>query len=223
MLSLGAKIPLYFWRKQKPAVEQAALERESARERLRASNSMPRARSIATGSLEDAGARDDLYREALLPQARATFESAIASYRTGRVDFQTVLSASVEQLSMNEEYYRAIIDREIAIAHIEQMIGKIYERIAQKSVEAHRGRCCDHARGVTSHSPQDEAKLAAILIPPARQPVIGLTFATVKQQDLVDTIRATGTVEPTSNPRLMCRRVFPDGFAACSPIRPGST
>ena len=30
MLSLGAKVPLYFWRKQKPAVEQAALERESA-------------------------------------------------------------------------------------------------------------------------------------------------------------------------------------------------
>ncbi len=41
----------------------------------------------------------------------------------------------------------------------------------------------------------EEAKLAPILIPPARQQLIGLKFATVKQQDLVDSISATGTVE----------------------------
>ena len=65
-----------------------------------------------------------LYRDGLLPQARASFESAMASYRTGRVDFQTMLSAAVDQLNMNEEYFRAITDREIAIARIEQMIGE---------------------------------------------------------------------------------------------------
>jgi outer membrane protein TolC len=32
MLTLGVKVPLYFWRKQTPAVEQAALEKESVRE-----------------------------------------------------------------------------------------------------------------------------------------------------------------------------------------------
>ena len=36
MLTLGAKIPLYFWRKQTPAIEQAALEAESAREQTQA-------------------------------------------------------------------------------------------------------------------------------------------------------------------------------------------
>jgi cobalt-zinc-cadmium efflux system outer membrane protein len=125
MLSLGAKIPLYFWRKQKPAVEQAALERESAREKLRAS------KIDAVGevdrdwiSLKTQERVMSLYRDGLLPQARATFESAMTSYRTGRVDFQTLLSAAVEQLNMNEEYYRAITDREIAIARIEQMIGE---------------------------------------------------------------------------------------------------
>ena len=48
---------------------------------------------------------------------------------------------------------------------------------------------------VTPAQPQDDAKLAPILIPPARRQLIGLRFATVKQQDLVDTIRTTGTVE----------------------------
>jgi Cu(I)/Ag(I) efflux system membrane fusion protein/cobalt-zinc-cadmium efflux system membrane fusion protein len=42
---------------------------------------------------------------------------------------------------------------------------------------------------------QNDAKLAPILIPPARQQLIGLKFATVTQQDLVDSISTTGTVE----------------------------
>lgn len=124
MLSLGAKIPLYFWRKQKPAVEQAALERESARQRLRASK-LDAAGKVDRDwiSLKTQERVMNLYGEGLLPQAHATFESAMASYRTGRVDFQTLLSAAVDQLNMNEEYYRALTDREIAIARIEQMIG----------------------------------------------------------------------------------------------------
>jgi Cu(I)/Ag(I) efflux system membrane fusion protein/cobalt-zinc-cadmium efflux system membrane fusion protein len=44
-------------------------------------------------------------------------------------------------------------------------------------------------------SSQEEAHLAPILIPPQRQQLIGLTFAKVAESDLVDTIRATGTVE----------------------------
>ncbi len=125
MLSLGAKIPLYFWRKQKPAVEQAVLERESARERLRASK-LDAVSEIDRDwiSLKTQERVMSLYRDGLLPQARASFESAMASYRTGRVDFQTLLSAAVEQLNMNEEYYRAMTDREIAIARIVQLIGE---------------------------------------------------------------------------------------------------
>ena len=125
MLSLGAKIPLYFWRKQKPAVEQAALERESATEKLRASK-LDAAGEIDRDwiALKTQDRVMNLYREGLLPQARAAFESAMASYRVGHADFQSVLSAAVEQLNMNEEYYRAITDREIAIARIEQMIGE---------------------------------------------------------------------------------------------------
>jgi outer membrane protein, heavy metal efflux system len=125
MFSLGAKIPLYFWRKQKPAVEQAALERMSAKERLRASR-LDAAGEIDRDwiSLQTEDRVVNLYRDGLLPQARASFESAMVSYRTGRVAFQTLLSAAIDQLNANEEYYRAITDREIAIARIEQMIGE---------------------------------------------------------------------------------------------------
>ncbi len=125
MLSFGAKIPLYFWRKQTPAVEQAALERESARERLRGSR-LDAASEIDREwfALKTGDRVMSIYRAGLLPQARAAFESAMASYRSGRVDFQTLLSASIDQLNLNQEYVRALTDREIAIARIEQMIGE---------------------------------------------------------------------------------------------------
>lgn len=125
MLSIGAKVPLYFWRKQKPAVEQAALERESAKQRLRASK-LEAVSEIDRDwiSLKTRDRVMSLYRDGLLPQAHATFQSAIESYRTGRVDFQTLLSAAIDQLNMNEEYYRALTDREIAIARIRQIVGE---------------------------------------------------------------------------------------------------
>jgi multidrug efflux pump subunit AcrA (membrane-fusion protein) len=49
--------------------------------------------------------------------------------------------------------------------------------------------------GVSFAHASNEAKLAPILIPPARQQLIGLQFAVVRQQDLVASISTTGTVE----------------------------
>ena len=127
MLSLGAKIPLYFWRKQTPAVEQAALERESASETpARELEVDAAANSIATGSrFHDPGARDERsIATDCCRRRRATLRIRAHGIPGRQVDFQTLLSAVIDQLNMNEAYYRALTDREIAIARIEQMIGE---------------------------------------------------------------------------------------------------
>lgn len=125
MLTLGAKIPLYFWRKQKPAIEQAALEREAANDRLRDSRLDTAAEVerawLAMGTQERI---IRIYREGLIPQSAATLDSAMAAYRTGKVDFQTLLSAVIDVLNVNEQYYRAITDHEIALAKIKRVIGE---------------------------------------------------------------------------------------------------
>jgi len=125
MLTVGAKVPLYFWRKQTPAVEQAAAEKQSAESQLRA------ARLGAVSDLRSAAveARSQeriitLYRGGLIPQAEATLSSATAAYRTGKVDFQTLLSAVIDLLNLREGYVRAIADHEIAVARIKQIIGE---------------------------------------------------------------------------------------------------
>lgn len=126
MLSLGAKIPLYFWRKQTPAIEQSELALSAAR-------SQTRAHELDAG----ASAQDQLiairtsdrmlriYRDGLLPQAESSLEAAGAAYKVSKADFQTLISAFVDLRNLNEEYYRELADREIAVAKLEQIIGDL--------------------------------------------------------------------------------------------------
>src|SRR5713226_1427485 len=124
MLSLGAKIPLYFWRKQSLAVEQAVLEKESAR-----ADAYSKRLSVMSDlqnqviALQTTQRVLKLYSEGLIPQANATQESALAAYRVSKVDFQTLLSTVIDVLRLRQEYYRTLADHEIAVAKIQEIIG----------------------------------------------------------------------------------------------------
>src|SRR5262249_13012305 len=70
MLTVGAKIPLYFWRKQKPAVEEAALVSDAARQD--AHEAELQARSSAESSLVAIRTTERIlrvYADGLIPQA----------------------------------------------------------------------------------------------------------------------------------------------------------
>jgi outer membrane protein, heavy metal efflux system len=124
MLTLGVKVPLYFWRKQTPAVEQAALEKESV-----LADSYSKRLSVLSDLQNQVIAQRTtdrvlkLYSEGLVPQAEETLTSATAAYRVGKVDFQTLLSAVIDLLRLKEEYYRTMADHEIAVAKIHEIVG----------------------------------------------------------------------------------------------------
>jgi outer membrane protein TolC len=125
MLTLSAKVPLYFWRKQTPAVEQSVLETESARadassKRLSVMADLQN-RLIALRTTQRVL---NLYSEGLIPQAEATRSSALSAYRVNKVDFQTLLSAVTDVLRIKQEYYRTLADHEIAVAKIREIIGE---------------------------------------------------------------------------------------------------
>lgn len=125
MLSLGAKIPLYFWRKQIPAIEQASLESLAAQAQVRARElSVSENVQSQLVALQAADRVLSIYREALVPQANSSLEAALAAYRVGKVDFQTLLSAFIDLHEVRQEYYRELADHEIAIAKISQSIGE---------------------------------------------------------------------------------------------------
>jgi outer membrane protein, heavy metal efflux system len=126
MLTVGAKIPLYFWRKQTPAIEQAKLEMSAARSRIRAHELDSGA--SAEDQLVAIHASDrilKIYDQGLIPQAENSMHAALAAYRVSKVDFQTLILAFVDLLNLQEEYYRELADHEIGLAKLEQIIGEV--------------------------------------------------------------------------------------------------
>ena len=62
-----------------------------------------------------------LYREALSPQARAAFQAGLAAYTSNRQDFQGLLSAFLDVLQLDEQYWGDVSSYETAVARLEQL------------------------------------------------------------------------------------------------------
>lgn len=124
--TLGVKIPLYFWRRQTPAIDEAALEKQSAD----AATYATKLSVVSQAQNEWIAVQTNrrvmkIYRDGLIPQAEATLKSALTSYTVGKVDFQTLLSAEIDVLRLKQQLYRTEADDEIAIAKIRQVVGEV--------------------------------------------------------------------------------------------------
>lgn len=64
-----------------------------------------------------------IYRDGLLPQAKATIQAGLASYQANRVDFETLLSSFLSVLNLDLEYQQTLLGHETALAHIERLTG----------------------------------------------------------------------------------------------------
>jgi cobalt-zinc-cadmium efflux system outer membrane protein len=64
-----------------------------------------------------------IYRDGLIPQAKATIHAGLASYQSNRVDFETLLSSFLNVLNLDLEYQQTLLSHETALAHIERLTG----------------------------------------------------------------------------------------------------
>jgi outer membrane protein, heavy metal efflux system len=69
--------------------------------------------------------RDQLriYREGLTPQSEAAFNTGLTAYRTGKQEYQALLSSYSDTLRLAIEYQQLISEHEITIARIERLTG----------------------------------------------------------------------------------------------------
>ena len=77
-----------------------------------------------------------LYRSQVLPQARATVESAFSSYRVGRVDFMTLVDAEMTKNQYEQELVELLAEYGTATAELEMTIGRELPRGAALLTEA---------------------------------------------------------------------------------------
>src|SRR5579859_4080785 len=124
MLSVGVRVPIYRSRKQRPELAQAQSEELRARSELEAQSqqvaSELRAQYVVAQQTTELL---KIHREGLSPQSRSEFQAALATYQSNKQDFQALLTAFLEVLHLDEEYWQNVSEYEIAIARLEQITG----------------------------------------------------------------------------------------------------
>lgn len=123
-VSVGVRIPLYFWQKQRPAVAEAAASKAAEQKRLENINTLLffkiKDRYLAATTAQRLVS---LYGTTIVPQSSLSLESAIAGYEVGRVDFLTLLDNVVTLLNYELSYYEQLSNVERAVAALEPLVG----------------------------------------------------------------------------------------------------
>lgn len=123
-LSVGIKVPIYRSRRQNPELAQAAEELNQSRREYEAEVQQTYFEVKDQFLAADSSAKVlNIYRQGLIPQATATFQAGMAAYQAGREDFQTLLDAFLDVLTLDTEYWRTLSEHESALARLEQLTG----------------------------------------------------------------------------------------------------
>lgn len=124
MLSVSARIPIYRRRKLNPEMTQAVEELNRSRReyesQIQTAYFDVRNQYLAA---ETASQMLKIYREGLIPQALAAYQSGLTSYQSGGVDFETLFSSFLDVLNFDGEYWKTLMEHETALARIEQITG----------------------------------------------------------------------------------------------------
>jgi outer membrane protein TolC len=121
---VGIELPLYFWRRQNYAVREARANLVSSEEAYNNAKKILES-EIKSTYLELTTSKKliELYRDAIIPQAKGALESSMAGYAVGNVDFLTMVTNAITLLDYEIEYLKKFTDYEKAIAKLEALTG----------------------------------------------------------------------------------------------------
>lgn len=124
MLTFSARVPIYRGRRQQPELAQADADRSRSESEYEAeSQQVALELRQQFVSAEKSTELLKIYREGLLPQARAELQAGMAAYQSNREDFQALLASFLDVLKLEEEYSQTLSDHESALAEVEEVTG----------------------------------------------------------------------------------------------------
>ena len=124
VVTLGVRIPIYRGRRQQPELAQAEADQSRAKSEFEMQTQQVafQLRQQFLGAEKSADLLK-IYREGLIPQARAELQAGMAAYQSNRQDFQALLASFLDVLKLDEEYWQTLSEHETALAQIEQLTG----------------------------------------------------------------------------------------------------
>lgn len=124
MAMVGLNLPLW-WGKNRAAVNEArAGYQASLQARQNLENELLSALQMALYQFRDAGRREKLYREALLPRAKQALNVTQSAFETGKVDFLDLVDAQRTYLEFQLALERAQADCAQRLAELEMLTGR---------------------------------------------------------------------------------------------------
>jgi len=122
--TVGMRIPIYRSRRQRPELAQAESDRDRAKSEYEVQSQQTafhlRQQYVTA---EKSAELLKIYREGLIPQARAELQAGMAAYQSNRQDFQALLASFLDVLKLDEEYWQTLSEHETALAQMEELTG----------------------------------------------------------------------------------------------------
>ncbi len=123
-LDFMVKVPIYWQRKQRPLIAEAAAALESGKKTRENTLAQTLAQVTETYAMASTSRRlSTLYGDSVLPQARLALESSLASYQVGSADFLTVLTNFITVLNYEINYEEQNARYHEALARLEPLVG----------------------------------------------------------------------------------------------------
>jgi len=125
MATVEVKIPIYYARKQRYALEESYSRFDEARQNYRAAQQQAVYQvKDQYLSIQSSERILNLYKTTLLPQAQLTVDSSASAYEVGNIDFLSLVSNLTNLISLERQYYDELARHEEAIARLEPVVGK---------------------------------------------------------------------------------------------------
>ena len=132
MATVEVKIPIYYARKQRYALEESYSRLNEAKQNYRSAQQQAiyqvKDQYLAIQSSERIL---NLYKTTLLPQAQLTVDSAASAYEVGNLDFLSLMTNLTNLTSLERQYYDEVARHEEAIARLEPVVGKELTRFQE--------------------------------------------------------------------------------------------
>ncbi len=124
VFTFGVRFPIYRGRRQQPELAQAEADQSQAKSEYETQTQQTafqlRQQYLSAEKSEELL---KIYREGLIPQARAELQAGMAAYQSNRQDFQALLASFLDVLKLDEEYWQTLSEHETALAEIEAVTG----------------------------------------------------------------------------------------------------
>ena len=125
MATVHVKIPIYYARKQRYALEESYSRLAEAKQNFRSAQQQAIFQMKDQYlSIQSSERILKLYKTTLLPQAQVTVDSASAAYQVGTIDFLSLVTNLSNLITLERQYFDEVARHEIAIARLESIAGK---------------------------------------------------------------------------------------------------